>query len=137
MSNPATIQLMAYLTHLIGSLPWVLVMLAGGAVCLRRLSIHPREGWLVGSAIALSLFGSFGVSNAINLLIQFVPGLMASLTSGPYGINLKFQLLYGVPASIVQAAAWGLILYAAFGEGSGPRSKYLVEDERTEPESAR
>ncbi len=44
-------------------------------------------------------------------------------------------LLYRIPTSIVQASAWGLILYAAFGEGSGPRSKYLVEDGGIEPQA--
>ena len=48
--------------------------------------------------------------------------------------TLASQLLFGLPGTVIQAAAWGLILYAAFGEGSGPRSKYLVEDERSEQE---
>ena len=128
MSNPAYLHLMMQLAYLIGSLPWLLVMLAGGVVCLRRLSNHPREGWLVGSAIALSLFASFGLPHLIGQLIQHVPGLMAS---GPPGADSiwKDQLLFGLPVSVAQATAWGLILYAAFGEGSGPRSKYLIEDE--------
>jgi hypothetical protein len=125
MSNPATIQLMAYLTHLIGSLPWVLVMVAGGAVCLRRLSTQPREGWLVGSAIALSMFGAFGIPNIIGLVINNIPGLAASLATGPDSIWI-YQLLYRIPSSAAEASAWGLLLYAAFGEGAGPRSKYLA-----------
>ena len=128
-------QLLMLLGQVLGALPWLLVMLAGGVVCLRRLSTNPREGWLVGGAITLSLFATFGVPNAISLLLQFIPGLMASVAAGPYYL-WKFQLIYGLPSSIVQAAAWGLILYAAFGEGSGPRSKYLIEDERSEQKSA-
>ena len=128
-------QLLALLAQVLSALPWLLVMLAGGVVCLRRLSTNPREGWLVGGAIALSLFATFGVPNAINLLLQFIPGLMDSVMAGA-NYAWKFQLLYGLPTSLFQAAAWGLILYAAFGEGSGPRSKYLIEDEQSEQKSA-
>lgn len=135
MSDFARLELFAHLAILVGELPWLLVMLAGGVVCLRRLSTRPREGWLVGAAIALSLFTLLGVSNAINLLLQFMPTLIAPVTSGTDSM-WRYQLLYGLPSSLAQAAAWGLILYAAFGEGSGPRSKYLVEDEQSEQKSA-
>ena len=135
MSDFAKLQLFVHLAILVGELPWLLVMLAGGVVCLRRLSTRPREGWLMGAAIALSLFTLFGVSNAINLLLQFMPVLIAPVASGTDSMWMR-QLLYGLPASIVQAAAWGLILYAVFGEGSGPRSKSLIEDEQSEQKSA-
>lgn len=128
-------QLLVLLAQALGAMPWLLVMLAGGVVCLRRLSTNPREGWLVGGAIALSLFATFGVSNAINLLLQFIPGLMTSVAPGMDSVWI-YRLLFGLPRSVVQAAAWGLILYAAFGEGSGPRSKYLIEDERSGQKSA-
>ena len=113
-----------------GSLPLLLVLLAAGVLCLRRLTTQPREGWLVGAAIGLSLFDLIGTPNFINLILALVPGLWTSLMAGGKS-TLGMHLLFGLPSSIVQAAAWGLILYAAFGEGSGPRSKYLVEDERT------
>lgn len=129
MSGALGMQLEFYIVSLISSFPWLLVMLAGGVVCLRRLSTHPREGWLVGAAISLSLFAAYGLPNIIGMLIQFVPGIMTSLAPGS-DTMWKFQLLYGIPVSIVQAITWGLILYAAFGEGCGPRSKYLVEDDR-------
>lgn len=119
-------ELVSLLGQVIAQLPWVLVMLAGGVVCLRRLGTRPRDGWLVGGAIALSLLASFGVSHALDLL--WSSGLMNSIGYGPNSM-WEFQLLYGIPMSITQAAAWGLILYAAFGKGSGPRSKYLIEDE--------
>ena len=126
MDDPGFRELVALFGQVLGQLPWLLVMLAGGVVCLRRLVTRPRDGWLVGGAIALSLLAVFGVSQAIGLLLS--SGLM--ITIG-YGLNSiwEYRLLYGIPISIVQSAAWGLILYAAFGKGSGPRSKYLIEDE--------
>jgi len=137
MSAGANLQFKMYILNLVGSLPWLLVMLAGGVVCLLRFSTRPREGWLVGAAIALALFSTFGVSNAISWIIEYFPGLLASLATGTESHHRKFQLLYGVPSSIVQAASWGLSLFAAFGQGSGPSSKYLVEDDRSERNSPR
>ncbi|MEK6257979.1 MAG: hypothetical protein AABP62_05100 [Planctomycetota bacterium] len=137
MGDPSGGQLKFHIVKLLGSLPWLVVMLVGGAVCLRSLSTRPREGWLVGGAIALSLFATFGVENVFRMLhlILELMGLRGTGVPGTDSIWLH-QVLNGLPASIVQAGAWGLILYAAFGEGSGPRSKYLIEDERSEQKLA-
>ena len=119
--------------RVLGMLPWLAVMFLGGAVCLRMLSTRQRDGWLVGGAIALSMFATFGVENVFRML-HLIPELTGLKLTGAPGTDSMWlhPVLNGLPASIVQAGAWGLILYAAFGEGSGPRSKYLVEDERPE-----
>ena len=128
MNNPATIQIQMYLAQLAGQSPWLLVMLVGGLACLSRLATRPREGWLVGSAIGLTLFATLGLPQLARLIFNLIPGLFG-VGAGATGASMwGLRLLFGLPASIAQAAAWGLILYAAFGEGSGPRSKYLVED---------
>ncbi len=134
MGNAATLQSLFYLAHIVGSLPWLLVMLAGGVVCLARLSARPRESWLVGSAIGLSLFASMGLPQLVGMMVNLIPGLLSGVGNSS-GSMWSVRLLFGLPSSILQATAWGLILYAAFGEGSGPRSKYLIEDDRSEPES--
>lgn len=134
MNDVATIQVQMYLAQLVGQSPWLFVMLVGGLVCLSRLSTRPREGWLVGGAIGLTLFANIGLPQIISLIVNLVPGLLNPVgTTGPsiWG----FRILFGLPISIIQATAWGLILYAAFGEGSGPRSKYLIEDEQPKNES--
>ena len=137
MNDAATIQIQMYLAQLAGQSPWLLVMLVGGLMCLSRLSTRPREGWLVGSAIGLMLFATIGMPQLLSVIISLIPGLFG-VGAGATGASMwGLRLLFGLPISIIQAAAWGLILYAAFGEGSGPRSKYLVEDERSKNETAR
>lgn len=106
--------------EMVGSGPELMVFLVAGFVCLRRLSSRPREGWLVICAVTAYLFSDFGVSTLIERIIHLVPGFRAPS-------DAAVNALYIVPASIFHAAAWGLLLYAAFGEGSGPRSKYLIE----------
>lgn len=111
------------IAQIIGSGPWLMVAFVAGIVCMGRLSTRPREAWLVICALAVSLFADFGVPTLINLLVQMVPGISASS-------KISAQLFYSLPIYIFHAAAWGLMLYAAFGEGSGPRSKYLIEPDR-------
>ena len=136
MNDFARLQLLVYIAILVGSFPWLLVMLAGGVVCLRRLSTHPREGWLVGSAIGLTLFASLGLPQLVSSIVGLLqsPGLFGTFEANGAS-KWIMQFLYCLPASIIRSAAWSLILYAAFGEGSEPGSKYLVEDERIEEEA--
>ena len=135
MSDPFGSTVLYSLTSLACTSPVSVVMLIGGVASLRRLFTKPREGWLVGTAIGLNVFAFFGVSNVVELAIRFVPSLLACLEPTVSQMWMFFYL-HAIPASLAQAAAWGLILYAAFGEGSGPRSKYLVEDEQSEQKSA-
>lgn len=127
-------QLLFLFGQILGTLPWWLVLFVGSFVCLRQLTFRPHESWLMIGAIALSLFDTFGVPNAVSLLFQFIPGFMDSVVTGANS-GWTYRLMYGLPSSLIQAAAWSLILYAAFGEGSEPRSKYLVEEERIEEEA--
>ena len=120
---------------LVGNAPMLLVLTAVGLVCLFRLSKRPRESWLLGAAAGLLLFNQLGLPRLYTLFFT----LMSRATSGTASYNsshILVQLAFGLPYSIITATAWGLILYAAFGEGSGPRSKYLVEDEPSEQKSA-
>ena len=135
MSDPFGWTVLYPLTSLACASPVLVVMLIGGVTCLRRLSNEPREGWLVGAAIALNFVALYGVSNVVEVLIRFVPGLLACLEPTVSEMRVFFYL-HVIPTSIAQVAAWGLLLYAAFGEGSGPGSKYLIEDERSEQKSA-
>lgn len=137
MGDGARWAAMFEVARVLGMLPWLAVMFVGSAVCLRMLSTRRRDGWLVGGAIALSMFATFGVENVFRMLhlILELTGLKLTGAPGTDSIWLH-QVLNGLPASIVQAAAWGLILYAAFGDGSGPRSKYLIENEQSEQKSA-
>ena len=121
--------------QLVGNAPMLLVLTAVGIVCLFRLSKRPRESWLLGIAAGLLLFKQVGLPRLYWLFFS----LMASATGGTvvYDTTHIFtRLAFGLPYTIITAAAWGLIFYAAFGEGSGPRSKYLIEDEPSEQESA-
>lgn len=122
--------------RVLGMLPWLAVMFVGGVTCLRMLSTRRRDAWLVGGAIALSMFATFGVENVFRMLHLILELTGLKLTGVPgTGSMWLHQVLNGLPASIAKAAAWGLILYAAFGEGSEPRSKYLVEDDPSEQKS--
>jgi hypothetical protein len=126
MRDPATMGLLIQLASFLGWMPWLIVLMIGGVVCLLRLSKQPREGWLVGIAIVLAIFARFGVPS----LVTFI------MTSGiqlDFGNSIwMWRMLYEFPAAVVQAVAWGLLLYAAFGEGKTAKSKYLVEDDLDE-----
>lgn len=108
------------------SLPWTLVNLVGAAWCSARLSSRPREAWLVGAAIGLMLLDRFGLGAIMNVVFLIMPELIptAPAIGTPLGI---YQWIMFLPNSILQAAAWSLILYAAFGPGSGSTSRYLIE----------
>lgn len=123
MRDPAQMAILIQVTTLLGSAPWLVVMLTGGIVCLRRLSGRPRECWLVLGAIILSLSARFGVPSLVTLSMMF--GGSINYSSSAW----LWPLLYGFPGSALQATAWGLVIYAAFGEGRTAKAKYLVEDE--------
>ena len=112
--------------------PLLVVLAVAGIVCLRRLKDCPREAWLIGAAVAILAFDLFGVPKLHSLALW--TGIVSIPFDGHARSWIMFHLVYGLPSSLATSAAWGLILYAAFGEGSGPRSKYLVEDERTKIE---
>lgn len=118
MRDPLFFQII----QLVGASPELLVLTIAGVICLRRLPNRPREGWLAGVAIALFVFAKFGISNLISLILTNTGGFVNSNLLVAY-------LAYGIPMSLAQATAWGLILYAAFGAGSGPSSKDLVESD--------
>lgn len=128
MNDSMTFQMLIQITQLVGAMPELLVLFAAAVVCLRRLSTCPRDSWLIGGAIALLLFARFGVSNLVTLLFQFLPGFVSGRINNLWILNL----LYGLPMAVCQALAWGMILYTAFGEGSGSRSKYLIESGEVE-----
>ena len=111
---------------LVGRSPFLFVLGMVGLVCLFRLRDRPREHWLLGIAAALLVFNQLGMPKVTSFLLNIVAG---GLRGRDEQTQLLIQFLVGLPYSIISAAAWGLLLYAAFGEGSGPRSKYLVEDE--------
>ncbi len=123
MRNPTEMAVLIQFASFLGWMPWLIVLMIGGVMCLLRLSKQPREGWLVGTAIVLALFARFGVPSLVSLIMS-------------YGIQIDFgnriwmwRMLYESPAAVIQAVAWGLLLYAAFGEGKRAKSKYLIEDE--------
>lgn len=134
MYEVVTFEIQMYLAQLVGQAPWLLVMLIGGLVCLSRLATRPRESWLVGCAIGLMLFASIGTPQLQILIDYLIPGFLNPV--GTIGASRwRLYLLFGLPNAIIRVTAWGLILYAAFGKGSGPRSKYLVEDESSAREA--
>ncbi len=110
----------------LGRAPLLLVLGLVGVVCLLRLSNRPREHWLLGLAVALLLFGQLGLSNVTSFLVQQIRG---GMRGGDETSQLLIQFAISVPHSLINAAAWGLLLYAAFSAGSGRRSRYLIEDE--------
>lgn len=111
--------------------PLLLVLALVGAVCLWRLSNRPREHWLLGSAAALLLFSQLGLPKVTSFLLNLTGGMRG----GDETSRLFIQFAISLPYSLITAAAWGLLLYAAFGEGSGTRSKYLIEDEPSDREA--
>lgn len=117
MRDPAQMAMLIQVTTLLGSAPWLVVMMTGGIVCLRRLSSRPRESWLVIAAIILSLSARFGVSGLVTLSMM----LGVSINSG--NRNWLWPLLSEFPGATLQAAAWGLLIYAAFGSGRTAKSK--------------
>ena len=125
MRDMSAIGLWIQIIDLAAYSPWLIVMFVGGIGCLRRLQDRPREGWLVGSAIILALFARFGVGKLVSMASMY--GLMPN--GGAFNMRMVFLVTSDVPIAIVSSVACGLILYAAFGEGSGPRTKYLIEDE--------
>lgn len=126
MRDPAQMELLFQFANLLGWMPWLIVLTIGGIMCLLRLSKQPREGWLLGIAIVLAIFARFGVPSLVSLIV----------TSGiqiDFGNRIwMWRMLYEFPAAVIQAAAWGLLLYAAFGEGKTAKSKYLIEEELDE-----
>lgn len=110
------------LAALLGTAPWLVVLLIGSIICLRRLPSQPREGWLLLSAMALALFERFGIFSLVNLSWPYIS------SAGIRGLWV-IPVLYELPAALVQAGAWGLLMLAAFGAERTARSKYLVEDE--------
>jgi hypothetical protein len=110
----------------LGRAPLLLVLGLVGVVCLMRLSDRPREHWLLGLAVVLLLFGQLGMSHVTSFLVQQIRGGMAG---GGETSMLLIQFAVSVPSALINASAWGLLLYAAFGAGSGRRSRYLIEDE--------
>lgn len=126
MGNMSSIGLWIQIVDLVAFSPWLVVMFAGGLGCLRRLQDRPREGWLVGGAIILALFARFGVGRLVSLASMY--GFMSN--GSGLDMRLIFLVASDLPNALVNATAWGLILYAAFGEGTGPRTKYLIEDDR-------
>jgi hypothetical protein len=126
MTDDLSIEATLQIGTLIGAAPWILVMLAGGIVCLRRLSIYPREARLVGSAIVVAFGAVFAIPNLMNLMFRYLPGTVSFSENNywPYVIT-------SLPANIANATAFGLILYAAFGSDTVPRTKYLKEGSET------
>ena len=114
---------------------WRLMIALGiGAIaCLWRLNRRPREAWLVAGAILLVAFDEFGLHllamRTMRLFWAHAPGIPVEKSVAWF--NFLCSPLY----SVVAAAAWGLIFYAAFGEGSGAKPTYLNEDERSAKES--
>ena len=127
MRDPAGMAILFQVTALIGWAPWLIVLTIGGVVCLRRLSKQPREGWLVLGAIVLSVTARFGVPSLMALSMM----LGVSINSG--NRNWLWPLLSEFPGATLQAAAWGLLIYAAFGGGRTAKSKYLIEDQIDQP----
>ena len=118
------------LFELLTRAPLVIVLAVVGVVCLWRLSEHPRKHWLLGIAAALLLFAQLGLPKLMNFLLN----LSGGMRGGDETSRLLTQFAIGLPYSLITATALGLLLYAAFGEGSGTRSKYLIEDEPSERE---
>lgn len=123
MNDRVYYDLIRQAAYWLASSPLIVVYLAAGIVCLSRLQTRPRESWLVGSAIVLLLFARLGIPQLMNMVLPYTIG-----ASSPDRVWI-FMMLGDIPVAIATLIAWGLVLHSAFGEGAGPRSKYLIEDD--------
>lgn len=107
---------------LLGRSPFLAVLVVAGTICLFRLKNRPHKYWLLGSAVALLLFSQLGLPRILSWLYPLLGG---SPNFNSQNSLILLNLVFGLPYACMTAGAWGLLLYATFGEGSGPRTKYL------------
>ena len=107
----------------IGASPWLAVLFVACLISLSRLASRPRESWLVIGAITLALFAQFGLSTIQSLLLNALGPMLL-----PRNVWIQ-HLYFSLPSSILLSGAWAMLLYAAFGRESTPRSRYLIEND--------
>ena len=97
-----------YVYQLIGSLPAMLIYLAGAVMCVVYARNNPRASVLVAVAIAVSL--------ATRFVLPFLSNLIFSRLSGS-GDMSEIRIRVAVQSfvySIPHALVWGLLLWAVF-----------------------
>ncbi len=125
------------ITSLISQFAWIVVLFALAMRCLVRISSQrPREGWYAILAIGILLLPSLPVLICSDGFKSFgfkTLGMVQALKNGCSFLGFAHNLMH----RLFEAIAWGLILYAAFGPGSGPTSRYLIEDDPDNADSAK
>lgn len=105
-----------YTVHLwrwFGSVPWLVVVMAGAVLCVLHCSRNPRAATLVGIALAIEV-GSFFV-------MPFVSQYIFSIFDATQISELSGRILFNsVLLSIPNAISLGLLLWAVFG---APRAR--------------
>ena len=113
---------------------FALVLIIGAIVCRSRLnSSRPREARLVGLAIGLFV-ARIVVLAVLTIAVSlfFRPSLWELAQSNRFyaSVNWWFGLITALIYSSFYAAAWGMILFAAFGPGSSSIPRFLVDEEK-------
>ena len=115
-----------------------IAILIGGMLCRDRiLSNRPREGWIVGAALALIFLHKTRLFPDMLIYAFFSPRLPSDMIISENASQVLFVLEFAtaIAGSFIYAIAWGLILYAAFGSAKRRVSPIICDGGTHLPQS--
>jgi hypothetical protein len=113
-------ELTVQLWQILGSAPYLLVVLVGVALCIACASRAPKTALLVGLALLIQLLNRFVTPFIVTYLFNSLPADAADQLNMRIFMN---SLVYSIPSSIALA----LLLWAAFQPQRQPREFDVVE----------
>ena len=113
-------ELTVQLWRILGSAPYLLVVLVGVALCIACASRAPKTALLVGIALVIQLVNYFVTPFIVAQLFANWPADAADQLNTRIFVN---SLVFSIPSSIALA----LLLWAAFLPQRAPRDFDVVE----------
>lgn len=115
-------EVMVQVWRVLGSAPYLLVLLGGVAACLACASRAPRTALIVGMALGIELITFLVMPLITTWLFAAWPADAADQLNMRIFVN---ALVYSIPSSI----SLGLLIWAAFGKERAATVEYQVVGE--------
>ena len=103
-----------WLMRTLASLPLIGALIVGLIVCQRQRPRRPRVARLLGGAVLCQLIFSTIGQPLLYLSAMAIMGSAVDVSSGVFGRIVAF-FLWTLPGSTIQAAIWGVALWAVLG----------------------